>query len=147
MNNKTSNNSATESELEQSGARFNAAEFASDLIAESNEWIAVLLKHDERISEVSKHPELVAVHALLSLLDFEGGRIAAALEEIAESVDFIAARPGDDEMPTEQERVVIYCALGSQYLQQYWNSFDSIGIYEIKEIDTALRRFKKLAGL
>jgi hypothetical protein len=138
MNNKTPNKPT----FETPDARFNSGEFASQLLAESDEWIAALLKHDERISEALKRPQLVGIHALLSLLDFEGGRIAAALEEIAESVDFIAGQPEAFDAPTEHERVVIYRALEADYL----NRIDATGT-STNEMDAALLRFKKLAGL
>lgn len=124
--------------------RANAAEAASERLIEAAQCMDGLRKYDERAGAfvVPKHAKLIAAHALLSLLDFEGGRIASALENIAESLDFIAARPDGDasDVPTEHERMIMYRALEADYMA-HGNS------PSIHKMDAALLRFKKLAGL
>lgn len=140
MNKTASNNSF--SPFESQEARASAAENASELLTDAAVCVDTLLKYDERMSTAPKQAALVAAHASLSLLDFEGGRIAKALEEIAESLDFLAARPDDaSESPTEHERIVIYRALEADYMESGHPPTS------IKEMDDALCRFKKLAGL
>lgn len=119
-------------------ARANSAESANHLLEDSAEWVDALSRNHETLH--SNDAVLVASHALLSLLDYELGRIAAALENIAESVDFMSACTGHDDGPTERERMIMYRALEADYVARG----DATGIHEM---DAALLRFKKLAGL
>lgn len=144
-----SNNAAShaDSELPNSElARAGSAEAANVRLQESAEWIDVLLNNHEQLHRMHTARDfavLITSHALQSLLDFELGRIASALEEIAESVDFIAARPEcDDEKPqlTEREKEIIYQALEYECIERG-------ELKSIEEMDAALARFKKIAGL
>lgn len=131
-------------DFESQHARNNSAEAAGEILSDSAACVEALLKHDQRMSAAPKNPELVSAHARMSLLDYEGGRIANALEEIAESLDFIAARPDANEaseVPTERERELIYRALEGDFISR------GDGVVSITEMDAALLRFKKIAGL
>ncbi len=134
-------------EFDLGGIRNGSGAFASDLIADSAWWVKAVIDNKQVPDTVTENPLLVATHAKAALLDFELGRIVpilkrgcAALEEIAESVDFLAARPDVDEVPTEHERMVIYRALEADYMAR-GNS------PSIEEMDAELLRFKKLSGL
>jgi hypothetical protein len=121
-----------------------SAETASEILSDSAVIVEELLKHDQHMSSAPKNPELVAIHALMSLLDYEGERIANALEEIAESLDFMAARPDVNEaseVPTEREREIIYRALEGDFIRR------GDGVVSGAELKAALIRFTKLAGL
>jgi len=130
-------------EFDLGGIRNPSAEFAGDLIVDATKWVEAIINDKDVPSTVIENPVLVAVHVMAALLDFEGGRIANALEEIAESLDFLAARSdGDDanEVPTDEERMIIYRALEGNYMTRG-------NPPSIKEMDDALCRFKKFAGL
>ncbi len=132
------------------GIRNDSGSLASDLIADSAWWVKAIIDNKRVPDTVIESPLLVATHAMAALLDFELGRIVptleggcAALEQIAESLDFMAARPDADkadEVPTDEERKVIYRALEADYIAR-GNS------PSIKDMDAALRRFKILSGL
>jgi hypothetical protein len=99
---------------------------------------------------VNDSQHLIAAHAQLTLLSYGIERIASALEggraalgEIAESVDFLAARPdvnAASEVPTKRERELMYHTLEADMLE-------NCPPEKIEEMDAALLRFKKLAGL
>lgn len=96
---------------------------------------------------VNDAPILITAHALLSWLDSDGLRIAKALEEIAESVDFIAARYDGDEaraVPTERESWLMYHALEGSHLKRAARSGQ---LKNTEETDAASLRLKKLARL
>ncbi len=83
---------------------------------------------------------LIAAHALIAKLDSMETTQLEALRDLCDSLDFIAARPDVDEVPTEHERMVHYRALEADYLCNHTAA-------NPEEMDAALRRFKKLAGL
>ena len=153
MNNKAPKMPASEpvapglTEFDLGGIRNSSGEFASEIIADAAWWVKAVIDNKNVPDTVTENPLLVAVHAMAALLDFELGRIVpilergcVALEEIAESVDFIAARPDAGDVPTSEERMIIYRALEADYVAR-GNS------PSINDMDEALRRFKRLTGL
>lgn len=153
MNNKEPNAPASEpvapgfTEFGLGGIRNCSGEFAHDLIVDATEWVEAIIENKKVNDAVTENPLLVATHAMAALLDFELGRIVpilergcAALEQIAGSLDFLAARPdGVNEVPTDEERTIIYRALEADYMVRSNSP-------SIREMDAALLRFKKLAG-
>ena len=112
---------------------------ASLLKSENTKARGMLGKGVDHVSAVWENPTLVAASALLLLLDFEGGRIANALEEIAESLDFIAARPNGGVAPTEHESERMLGILKADWLKQYPEHTN-------EEYREAMRRFEMLVG-
>lgn len=147
MKNKATNMHASEpvapglTEFDLGGIRNPSAELAGDLIVDATKWVEAIINDKDVPSTVIENPVLVAIHIMAALLDFEGGRIAKALEEIAENMKHMNARPDDvSEVPTDEEQIIIYRALEGNYMVH--------GVpLNAKEMDAALLRFKKLAGL
>lgn len=138
-------------DYESADARNGSAELANQLIDGAAECVTAIIEDNDVPYTVKDNPILVAAHAMVQLLDYELGRIVqilergcVALEQIAESVDFIAARPETLDIPTEQERMVIYRALEERYLKRSKRSGQPMNI---EEMDAALLRFKAIAGL
>ena len=153
MNNKAPKIPASDSvapdftEFGLGGIRNPSGEFAHDLIVDSAEWIEAIKNNKNAPDTVTKNPLLVATHSMAALLDFELGRIVpifergcAALEEIAESLDFLAARPDGEVVPTASESERMLGILKADWLRQYPEHAES-------EYREALRRFEILAGL
>ena len=150
MENKTINDSGISPELQMEGERVWAATTAGELLSDAAECVEALLKYDERMSTAPKQAALVAVHALLSLLDFEVGRIASALEKIDGKLDFldgghargddVDAQPDDEVVPTAYESERRLGALKADWLRQH-------PVHTEKEYIDAMREFEIMAGL
>lgn len=131
-------------------------ETAELFLIESAGSVAALLKllTGTELKTMEGHPMLVAVAALLRLLDcraeerrIQQTAMIEALHDLQESIDFMAARPDGDEageMPTESEKIVIYRALEERYLKRIKRSGQAVST---NEIEADLRRFKKIAWL
>jgi hypothetical protein len=131
---------------------------ASSHIIKALEHVALLVDRENKHCSIRRDdpqsalgsPVLVGVHALITSFDDKGGRIANALEEIAKSLDFIAARPDDNEaseVPTEHEREVMYQALKADYWKRVGEDGSLCVIADggMTEL-AALRHFKKITG-
>ena len=139
--NNSDNNSILNSDMDREKARYESAMSADDLLSDSACCVAQILKNDDYANTATKNPVLVAAHMLASLLDLElGTRIATALENIAESLGSMSSRPDADDVPTDEERSIIYKALEADYIAR---STSPSG----EDMDGALRRFKQLARL
>ena len=142
MNNEKINNAINED------VRIISTQSASEYLTDSSSVVSVLLD-GHFMGTAEDKPILVVAHALLSLLDHEVGRIATALENISESLDFLAAQPEPDDVPDEFERIVIYRALEERYLRRVTRCGSSSTDVNsnAKELEAALSRFKRIAGL
>ena len=141
-------NNEKNSTLFDEEARDSAMQSAGEYLTNSSSIVSVLLD-GHFMGTAEDNPVLVASHALLSLLDFKGERIATALENIAESLDFIAAQPDPADLPDEHEKMVIYRALEERYLRRVARrgSSSTDANCNAKELEAALSRFKRIAGL
>lgn len=83
---------------------------------------------------------LIVGHALVAKLDSMESTHLYAMNDLRESVDFIAASHDAGEVPTKQEREIMYRALEADMLE-------NCPPEKIEEMDAALLRFKKIAGL
>ena len=150
MENKTTSDSGISPELQMEGARVWAATTAGELLTDAAECVEALLKYDERMSTAPKHATLVSAHALLSLLDYEGGRIATALEKILQRLDCldgwhargedVDAQPDDEVVPTAYESERMLGVLKADWLRKHPE-------HTQEEYRDAMRRFEILAGL
>lgn len=123
--------------------RADAAENASEILTDSAVCIDTLLEQEKCMSNAQKQPELVSSHALLSVLNFEGSRIANALERIADSLDYRNTLSDPSKLPTQRESQIIFDALKAEYIKDASQQNQ-------KEQETALTealiRFTRLSG-
>lgn len=101
---------------------------------------------------------LAGFHSLITYFEYESGHpytrskkvigcledVGSALQDIAESLDFLAASEADEiaaeSVLSDHEKQVIYRALESDYI----NSGTALSI---EEMDAVLARFKRIAGM
>ncbi|MDO8438346.1 MAG: hypothetical protein Q7S69_09380 [Nitrosomonadaceae bacterium] len=125
-------------------ARDNSMQEASDLLMGSAECIAALLKLRNPMDALTKFPALVGTHAMLQIADFLGERLADAIENIAESADWLASHPdgeGDDVSLEEQlARRKVYEALKAAFVRDNPETSQ-------QEYTRVMRQYERLLGL
>lgn len=135
MDNTATNNQAAP--LVEEGAALTATHLLMDAIADVPYFVPPRVDNPTEAI-------LIGFHALIAKLDSMETSQLEALRDLRESLDFLAARPDVNEAsesPTEFERVVIYRALEADYMKS------GHPLTSINQMDAALLRFKKLAGL
>lgn len=124
-----------------------AVETANDLLIGATECVTAMLEllPEDQAETLGKRPIPVAIHALLQHLDCRAeerqqqqAAMIEALRALRESIDSLAGNAS--ETPTEREREIIYRALEMDYICKH-------EAVSIKDMDAALLRFKRLAGL
>jgi hypothetical protein len=120
---------------------FNADETADTLLLNAIEAISEIVKHHDIDAPTAI---LIVGHAAIAKLDSMDGRHISAMDDLRESVDFLAANHNLDavgDIPTEREREIIYRALEGEFTSR------GDGMFNRPEIEAARLRFKKIAGL
>lgn len=124
--------------------RDNSMQEASDLLMGSAECIAALFKLHNPMDALTKYPALVGAHAMLQIADFLGERLADAIENIAESADWLASHPdgeGDDVSLEEQlARRKVYEALKAAFVRDNPKASQ-------QEYTHVMRQYERLLGL
>lgn len=117
----------------------NAHQTANVLMMDAAEAIKILFPiNDYSVADAI----LIAAHALTAKVDSLETTNINSMNDLRESVDFLAAnieRELADEIPTHQEREIMYRALEA-------NLLENSPLEKIEDMDAALLRFKKITG-
>lgn len=125
-------------EINLTAMSHDAAVEIADSFEAAFECVPVILAGREKPSMAEA--VMVCGYALLHQLKMQHWEIRDTLNDLRESIDFQAAQPGSDDLPTDHERLVIYRALEANY-------FAHTVPENIQAMEKDLARFKRLAGL